>query len=58
MWIDGQQKLTDFRPPGGTLYPGKSSYWKIGLYRDTANRSTATADLTAAALGKSYDAVS
>lgn len=57
VWIDGQQKLTDFRPPGGTLYPGQSSYWKVGLYRDTANTTTATADLTGAALGDSYDAV-
>ncbi|HEY2222352.1 polysaccharide lyase [Actinomycetospora sp.] len=57
VWIDGQQKLTDYRPPGGTLYPGQSSYWKVGLYRDTANTTSATADLTGAALGNTYDAV-
>jgi polysaccharide lyase-like protein len=57
VWLDGDRKITDFRPPGGTLYPGRSSYWKIGLYRDTANASTATVDLLAAAMGTSYDSV-
>lgn len=57
VWIDGQQKVTGYRPPGGTLYPGLSSYWKVGLYRDTANPGTASADLTGAALGESYDSV-
>jgi hypothetical protein len=57
VWLDGTQKVTDYRPPGGTLYPGRSSYWKVGLYRDTGNSGTATADLTGAALGESYDAV-
>lgn len=57
VWLDGVQRITDFRPPGGTLYPGLDSYWKVGLYRDTANAGTATADLLAAAMGTSYDAV-
>jgi len=57
VWLDGAQKVTGYRPPGGTLYPGRSSYWKIGIYRDTANTSTATADLTAAELGESYHSV-
>jgi len=57
VWIDGAQKIAGFRPPGGTLYPGRSSYWKVGLYRDTGNAATATADLLAAASGTSYDSV-
>ena len=57
VWLDGVQKIDDFRPPGGTLYPGLKSYWKVGLYRDTGNAGTATADLLAAAMGTSYDAV-
>jgi hypothetical protein len=57
VWIDGQQKVTGYRPPGGTLYPGLSSYWKVGLYRDTANSGTASADLTGAALGETYESV-
>jgi hypothetical protein len=57
VWLDGEQKVAGFRPPGGTLYPGRSSYWKIGLYRHTGNAGTATADLLAAALGTSYEAV-
>jgi hypothetical protein len=57
VWVDGQQKVAGLRPPGGTLYPGLSSYWKIGLYRDTSNAGTATADLTSATMGTSYDAL-
>jgi hypothetical protein len=35
-WRDGEQVLTDHRPPGGTLYPGQQSYLKMGLHRDPA----------------------
>jgi hypothetical protein len=57
VWIDGQRTITGFRPPGGTLYPGLSSYWKVGLYRDTGNAGTASVDLLAAAMGTSYESV-
>lgn len=57
VWLDGAQKVAGFRPPGGTLYPGKQSYWKVGLYRDTGNAGTATADLSVARLGETYDSV-
>lgn len=57
VWLDGAQRVAGFRPPGGTLYPGRSSYWKVGLYRDTANAGTATADLLTATMGTSYEAV-
>ncbi|NYD39290.1 hypothetical protein BJ983_005392 [Actinomycetospora corticicola] len=57
VWVDEQQKLAGFRPPGGTLYPGKQSYWKVGLYRDTGNAGTATADLGVARLGETYESV-
>ncbi len=57
VWLDGKQTVAGFRPPGGTLYPGKQSYWKVGLYRDTANAGTATADLGVARLGETYSAV-
>lgn len=33
IWRNGVQLLTDYVPPGGTLYPGSTSYLKIGLYR-------------------------
>jgi hypothetical protein len=57
VWVDGAQKIAGFRPPGGTLYPGKRSYWKVGLYRDTGNAGTATADLSVARLGETYSSV-
>ncbi|MEJ2870866.1 polysaccharide lyase [Actinomycetospora sp. OC33-EN08] len=56
-WVDGQQKVTGFRPPGGTLYPGDYSYWKLGLYRDTGIGKTSTYELSDAKLGDSYAAV-
>ena len=33
-WQDGVQKVADFAPPSGTMYAGKSSYVKTGIYRD------------------------
>lgn len=33
-WQDGEQVVCGYRPPGGTLYPGQSSYLKTGLSRD------------------------
>ncbi|GLZ53369.1 heparin lyase I family protein [Actinomycetospora sp. NBRC 106378] len=56
-WVDGQQKVAGFHPPGGTLYPGNYSYWKLGLYRDTAIGQTATYELSDARLGTSYASV-
>ena len=57
VWVDGRRELAGFRPPGGTLYPGRRSYWKVGLYRDTGNAGTATADLGVARLGETYESV-
>lgn len=56
-WLDGQQRFAGFRPPGGTLYPGMYSYWKLGLYRDRGIGQTATYELSDAKLGTSYAAV-
>lgn len=58
VWLDGTQRVADYRPPGGTLYPGASSYWKVGLYRDTELASDASADLTVARAGTTYQSVS
>jgi hypothetical protein len=57
VWVDGTRRITAFQPPGGTLYPGTRSYWKIGLYRDPALKTSAVADLLQASLGTSYDSV-
>ena len=56
-WIDGQPRFAGFRPPGGTLYPGMYSYWKLGLYRDKGIGTPATYELSDAMLGSSYAAV-
>jgi hypothetical protein len=57
VWLDGTQRIANYQPPGGTLYPGSTSYWKVGLYRDTSLSSTATADLTVARAGTTYESV-
>lgn len=41
-WLNGEQALSGFTPPGGTLYSGKSSYLKTGYYRNTAIGATGT----------------
>ncbi|MFC5062366.1 polysaccharide lyase [Actinomycetospora atypica] len=56
-WLDGQQRFAGFKPPGGTLYPGMYSYWKLGLYRDKGIGTPATYELSDAMLGSSYAAV-
>ena len=32
-WQDGEQEVGCYHPPGGTLYPGQTSYLKTGLAR-------------------------
>ncbi|HEY2222516.1 heparin lyase I family protein [Actinomycetospora sp.] len=56
-WVNGQQKVTGFHPPAGTLYSGDYSYWKLGLYRDTSIDEPATYELSDARLGDSYASV-
>jgi hypothetical protein len=56
-WVDGQQKVAGFHPPGGTLYPGDYSYWKLGLYRDRSIGTPATYELSDARLGNSFASV-
>ncbi len=57
VWLDGTHRVADYRPAGGTLYPGLPSYWKVGLYRATGLPTTATADLTVARAGTTYESV-
>lgn len=33
-WQDGEQEVGCYHPPGGTLYPGQTSYLKTGLARE------------------------
>lgn len=41
VWRNGTQMVTGWKPVGGTLYPGLSSYLKVGYYRSTSIRSSA-----------------
>lgn len=34
VWRNGVEVLAPYKPPGGTMYPSQTSYFKIGLYRD------------------------
>jgi Polysaccharide lyase len=46
VWRNNTQIVTTWHPTGGTLYPGLTSYWKLGYYRSTAitQDSTITID--------------
>jgi hypothetical protein len=67
VWRDGTQRITNYHPTGGTLYPNSASanptgslidYWKMGLYRDPAITQPATYVLERARVGTGYGAVS
>lgn len=57
-WQDGRETLSDFSPSSGTLYSGKSSYLKIGLYRDTSISQAGRLSFGTWAIGTSRGAVS
>jgi hypothetical protein len=67
VWRDGTQRITNFHPTGGTLYPDSAkavptgsltSFWKMGLYRDPAITQPATLVIERARVGTGYGAVS
>jgi hypothetical protein len=67
VWRDGSQRITNYHPPGGTLYPNSAKanptgslidYWKMGLYRDPAITEPATYVIERARVGTGYGAVS
>jgi len=61
VWTGGQQVITAFHPPGGTLYPGGTgslfSYWKIGIYRDSEIVDPAGLEVSDARVGTSARSV-
>jgi hypothetical protein len=57
-WQDGVQKLADFAPPSGTMYAGKDSYVKTGIYRDTAIGQAGKLAFGSWAIGTSLGSVS
>ncbi|MCD2193857.1 heparin lyase I family protein [Actinomycetospora endophytica] len=57
-WQDGQQKIADFAPPSGTMYSGKDSYVKTGIYRDTSIGQAGKLAFGSWAIGTSLGSVS
>ncbi len=57
VWQNGEQAVDGLVPEGGTLYPGKDSYLKIGYYRDTGIGEDGTVVFDNWKMGTSYDAV-
>ena len=54
VWMNGQQRVVGFRPPGGSRYQGDDSYLKTGIYRDPANTRDAQLVLVDARVAGSY----
>ncbi|WP_245561464.1 heparin lyase I family protein [Actinomycetospora chiangmaiensis] len=64
VWRNGTQVLAGYKPAGGTLYPTSaastattSSYWKMGLYRDSAITQAAQYTIESAKVGNTYASV-
>ncbi len=57
-WQDGVQRFADFAPPSGTLYSGKDSYVKTGIYRDTSIGQAGKLSFGSWAIGTSLGSVS
>ncbi|MCD2188458.1 heparin lyase I family protein [Actinomycetospora soli] len=64
VWRNGTQVIAGLKPPGGTLYPTNtaataslSSYWKMGLYRDSAITQTAQYTIESAKVGNTSSQV-
>jgi hypothetical protein len=57
IYKDDALVLPKFSPPGGTLYPGLSSYHKHGLYCDPANTGVRTVWQDDWRIGRTYESV-
>ncbi|MDL5154659.1 heparin lyase I family protein [Actinomycetospora termitidis] len=63
IWNNGTQVLAGYKPAGGTLYPTSSgtasvgSYWKMGIYRDSAITLPAKYTIESARIGNTRAAV-
>jgi hypothetical protein len=65
VWDNGAQVLAGYKPAGGTLYPTTkaatatmSSYWKMGIYRDSAITQPAQYTIESAKVGNTRAQVS
>lgn len=56
VWSGGKQVVTDFHPPGGTMYDD-GDYLKVGMYRDTKLPDTADVYINNLAVGNDYASV-
>lgn len=57
-WQDGVQRFADYAPPSGTLYAGKDSYVKTGIYRDSSIGQAGKLSFGSWAIGTSLGSVS
>ncbi len=57
-WQDGVQKIADYAPPSGTMYAGKNSYVKTGIYRDPSIGQAGKLSFGSWAIGTSLGSVS
>ncbi|HEY2221528.1 heparin lyase I family protein [Actinomycetospora sp.] len=65
VWRDGTQAISGYKPTGGTLYPTTAastdtvaSYWKMGIYRDSAITQQAQYTIEGAKVGNTAAQVS
>jgi hypothetical protein len=56
-WRDGEQQVRGCHPPGGTLYPGQTSYLKTGLNREPAITRPAEVAFRHWAVGRTLESV-
>ncbi|MDL5157876.1 heparin lyase I family protein [Actinomycetospora termitidis] len=57
-WQDGVQRFADYAPPSGTMYEGKDSYVKTGIYRDSSIGQAGKLSFGSWAIGTSLGSVS
>jgi hypothetical protein len=57
VWQDGDEEVRAFHPPGGTLYPGQTSYLKTGLSRDPMITRPAGVDFRGWVVGPNHASV-
>jgi hypothetical protein len=55
VWQNGQKRISNFRPKGGTRYESDDSYLKTGIYRDSDISEDTTLFLNDARVAKSYE---
>lgn len=57
LWRNGTNMICDWPLPGGTLYPGLTSYLKVGYYRSPSLRSEGTVHVDDVHIGRTRESV-